>query len=164
MLFNRLNRTYLYKGDFNFVNTIILKNTMNISEKFSMAYLLLIFITFFVMGFVDIVRVFTSYVKSDFVLNNPLANLLPMMVFFYACCPFGRKKQSWQKLKKEYFAFGNSEDPALIRDVLDYCRYVSVVFLKAQKVVEVYATSIGDAFGRPNLISPDMYRKFAWEP
>lgn len=46
---------------------------MNISEKFSMAYLLLIFITFFVMGFVDIVRVFTSYVKSDFVLNNPLA-------------------------------------------------------------------------------------------
>lgn len=83
MLFNRLNKTYFYKDDFNFVNTIILKNTMNISEKFSMAYLLPIFITFFVMGFVDIVRVFTSYVKSDFVLNNPLANLLPMMVFFY---------------------------------------------------------------------------------
>lgn len=57
-----------------------------------------------------------------------------------------------------------TEDPGLIRDVLDYCRRVSVVFAKAQKDAGAHATSIGDAFAGPNLISPDMYRKFAWEP
>ena len=35
---------------------------------------------FFVMGFVDVVGVSTSYVKSDFGLNDTLANLLPMLV------------------------------------------------------------------------------------
>lgn len=60
---------------------------MNISEKFKMAYLLPVFIAFFVMGFVDIVGVSTSYVKSDFALNDTLANLLPMMVFvWFAIC------------------------------------------------------------------------------
>lgn len=57
-----------------------------------------------------------------------------------------------------------TEDSALIRDVLDYCRRVSVVFAKAQKDAGAHATSIGDAFAGPNLISPDMYRDFAWEP
>lgn len=57
-----------------------------------------------------------------------------------------------------------TEDPGLIRDVLDYCRRVSVVFAKAQKDAGAHTTSIGDAFAGPNLISPDMYRKFAWEP
>lgn len=57
-----------------------------------------------------------------------------------------------------------TEDPALIRDVLDYCRRVSVIFAKAQKDAGAHATSIGDAFAGPNLISPDMYREFAWEP
>ena len=57
---------------------------------------------FFVMGFVDIVGIATSYVKQDFSLNDKLANLLPLMVFlWFAICSFptsiimgriGRKK------------------------------------------------------------------------
>lgn len=38
---------------------------------------------FFVMGFVDVVGISTSYVKQDFQLNDKLANLLPMMVFVW---------------------------------------------------------------------------------
>ena len=38
---------------------------------------------FFVMGFVDVVNISTSYVKADFALNDKLANLLPMMVFLW---------------------------------------------------------------------------------
>lgn len=57
-----------------------------------------------------------------------------------------------------------TEDPALIRDVLDYCRRISAIFAKAQKDAGAHATSIGDAFAGPNLISPDMYRLFALEP
>lgn len=42
---------------------------------------------FFVMGFVDVVGVSTSYVKNDFGLNDTLANLLPMLVFlWFAVC------------------------------------------------------------------------------
>ena len=42
---------------------------------------------FFVMVFVDVVGVSTSYVKSDFGLNDTLANLLPMLVFlWFAVC------------------------------------------------------------------------------
>lgn len=60
---------------------------MILSEKLKMAYLLPVFIAFFVMGFVDIVGVSTSYVKNDFALNDTLANVLPMMVFvWFAIC------------------------------------------------------------------------------
>ena len=46
-----------------------------------------ILFAFFIMGFVDIVGVSTSYVKQDFELNDTLANLLPMMVFiWFAIC------------------------------------------------------------------------------
>lgn len=38
---------------------------------------------FFVMGFVDLVGISTSYVKADFGLSDSLANLLPMMVFVW---------------------------------------------------------------------------------
>ncbi len=38
---------------------------------------------FFVMGFVDVVGIATSYVKQDFGLSDTLANLLPMMVFLW---------------------------------------------------------------------------------
>lgn len=55
------------------------------------------------------------------------------------------------------------EDRQLILDVLDYCRKVSAVFAKAQKDAGAHATSIGDALAGPNLISPEMYRDFAWE-
>ena len=57
-----------------------------------------------------------------------------------------------------------TEDDRLIEDVLDYCRRISAVFAKAQKDAGAHATSIGDAFAGPNLISPDMYRQFALEP
>ena len=56
------------------------------------------------------------------------------------------------------------EDKALIDDVLEFCRQASAVFAKAQKDAGAHATSIGDAFAGPNLISPEMYRDFAWEP
>ena len=46
-----------------------------------------ILFAFFIIGFVDIVGVSTSYVKQDFELNDTLANLLPMMVFiWFAIC------------------------------------------------------------------------------
>lgn len=46
-----------------------------------------ILFAFFIMGFVDIVGISTSYVKRDFGLNDTLANLLPMMVFiWFAVC------------------------------------------------------------------------------
>ncbi len=42
---------------------------------------------FFIMGFVDVVGIATSFVKQDFALNDTLANLLPMMVFlWFAVC------------------------------------------------------------------------------
>lgn len=60
---------------------------MQVSEKLKTVNLLPVFIAFFVMGFVDIVGVSTSYVKNDFALNDTLANLLPMMVFvWFAVC------------------------------------------------------------------------------
>ena len=49
--------------------------------------LLPVLFSFFVMGFVDVVGISTSYVKADFDLTNKLANLLPMMVFvWFAVC------------------------------------------------------------------------------
>lgn len=57
-----------------------------------------------------------------------------------------------------------TEDKKLIHDTLEYCRKISAVFAKAQKDAGAHATSIGDAFAGPNLISPDMYREFALEP
>lgn len=42
---------------------------------------------FFVMGFVDVVGISTSYVNNDFCMNDKLANLLLMMVFlWFAIC------------------------------------------------------------------------------
>lgn len=38
---------------------------------------------FFIMGFVDIVGIVTSYVKKDFELSDTLANMLPMMAFLW---------------------------------------------------------------------------------
>lgn len=49
--------------------------------------LLPVLFSFFVMGFVDVVGISTSYVKADFRLSDKLANLLPMMVFlWFAVC------------------------------------------------------------------------------
>jgi MtaA/CmuA family methyltransferase len=57
-----------------------------------------------------------------------------------------------------------TEDKKVIADVIDYCRRVSLAFARAQKDAGAHATSIGDALAGPNLISPDMYREFAFEP
>ncbi len=42
-----------------------------------------VFMAFFVMGFVDVVGIATSYVKHDFNLSDTTASLLPMMVFIW---------------------------------------------------------------------------------
>lgn len=53
--------------------------------------------------------------------------------------------------------------PELIWKVLDWCRKAGTLFAKAQKDAGAHATSIGDSFAGPNLISPAMYRQFALE-
>ncbi len=40
-------------------------------------------LTFFAMGFVDLVGIATNYIKHDFQLSDSIANLLPSMVFFW---------------------------------------------------------------------------------
>lgn len=56
-------------------------------ENKSVRNLLPVLFAFFVMGFVDVVGISTSYVKNDFGLNDTTANLLPMMVFlWFAVC------------------------------------------------------------------------------
>ncbi len=52
-------------------------------EKTNLMKLLPIMLTFFVMGFVDLVGIATNYVKADFELSDTLANLFPSMVFFW---------------------------------------------------------------------------------
>ncbi|MFZ5938990.1 MAG: MFS transporter [Bacteroidota bacterium] len=49
----------------------------------SVKVLLPVFISFYVMGFVDLVGVATGYVKQDFKLSDTLAQLLPSMVFLW---------------------------------------------------------------------------------
>jgi len=55
----------------------------NTQSKNSSLVFLPIFLSFFVMGFVDIVGVATNYVKKDFALSDSMANLIPMMVFVW---------------------------------------------------------------------------------
>jgi len=57
-----------------------------------------------------------------------------------------------------------TEDPVVLRDVIEYCRKACVAFAKAQKDAGAHVTSIGDALAGPNLIAPEMYNDFAWEP
>lgn len=54
-----------------------MKNTGNISK------LIPVMLTFFTMGFVDLVGIATNYVKADFVLSDTMANILPSMVFLW---------------------------------------------------------------------------------
>lgn len=42
-----------------------------------------VMLAFFTMGFVDLVGIATNYIKSDFALNDTMANLMPSMVFFW---------------------------------------------------------------------------------
>jgi len=58
----------------------------------------------------------------------------------------------------------DEESASGVHALIDYCRRACAVFALAQKEAGAHATSIGDAFAGPNLISPDMYRTFALEP
>ena len=53
------------------------------NKKSTLKVLIPVFITFYVMGFVDLVGMATGYVKEDFQLSDSLAQLLPSMVFFW---------------------------------------------------------------------------------
>ena len=49
----------------------------------SLKYILPVLMSFYVMGFVDLVGVATGYVKQDFGLSDSVAQLLPSMVFIW---------------------------------------------------------------------------------
>lgn len=51
--------------------------------KNTKAALNVVVLSFFVMGFVDVVGISTSYIKNDFSISDSLANLLPFMVFLW---------------------------------------------------------------------------------
>ncbi|PWD98887.1 MFS transporter [Marinilabilia rubra] len=53
------------------------------TKKTSLAKVLPVLFGFFIMGFVDVVGISTSYVQKDFQLSDSIANLLPMMVFLW---------------------------------------------------------------------------------
>jgi FHS family L-fucose permease-like MFS transporter len=53
------------------------------SKTNSLSKVLPVLFGFFIMGFVDVVGISTSYVQADFNLSDSVANLLPMMVFLW---------------------------------------------------------------------------------
>ncbi len=53
------------------------------SPKISMGKIFPVFLTFIVMGFVDIVGVSTGYVQKDFELSDSMAQFIPSMVFIW---------------------------------------------------------------------------------
>lgn len=58
----------------------------------NIAKLIPVMLTFFTMGFVDLVGIATNYVKADFNLSDTMANILPSMVFlwfFFFAVPTG---------------------------------------------------------------------------
>lgn len=52
-------------------------------RKNSLKILLPVFLSFYVMGFVDLVGVATAYIREDFGLSDAVAQLLPSMVFLW---------------------------------------------------------------------------------
>lgn len=57
-----------------------------------------------------------------------------------------------------------TEDEDVIHAALDWAAQVHIRFAKAQIEVGAHATSMGDSYASPNLISPVMYKKFAFDP
>ena len=53
------------------------------TQKNILGSLLPVMLSFFCMGFVDLVGAATNYVKSDFQLSDTVANILPSIVFFW---------------------------------------------------------------------------------
>lgn len=56
---------------------------MSAQQKKFVWMLVPVMLSFFAMGFVDLVGIATNYVKADFKLTDKIANLLPSMVFFW---------------------------------------------------------------------------------
>lgn len=70
------------------------------TPKIEMRKILPVFLSFIVMGFVDIIGVATSYVKKDFQLTDFIAQFLPMMVllwFFVLSVPVGVLQDKYGK-------------------------------------------------------------------
>ena len=76
---------------------------------------------------------------------------------FSLACLLRGAQQFMADLKDE------SNHPHIDR-LIDYCRQASALLAIAQKQAGAHATSIGDAFAGPSLISPEMFRRFALEP
>ena len=55
-----------------------------------------------------------------------------------------------------------TEDEAVIRRALEWTTEAHTRFARAQLQAGAHATSMGDAYAGQSLISPDLYRKFAW--
>lgn len=71
-----------------------------ITKKAQWSKLLPVFLTFIVMGFVDIIGVATNYIKQDFELTEFIAQFLPMMVllwFFVLSVPVGILQDKYGK-------------------------------------------------------------------
>ena len=54
------------------------------------------------------------------------------------------------------------KDEATIRHALEWATEAHICFARAQLQVGAHATSMGDAYAGPNLISPALYRKFGF--
>lgn len=73
-----------------------------ITSKIKWNKLLPVFMSFIVMGFVDIVGVSTGYIQKDFDLPDNLAQLIPSMAFiwfFFLSVPVGIFQDRWGKKK-----------------------------------------------------------------
>lgn len=55
-----------------------------------------------------------------------------------------------------------TEDEEVIYEAMDWAVKVHIRFAKAQLEAGAHATSMGDAYASPNLISPELYRKYAF--
>ncbi|MBI9067071.1 MAG: MFS transporter [Salinivirgaceae bacterium] len=53
------------------------------NKQISLKHLVPVFMSFYIMGFVDLVGVATGYIKQDFNLSDSMAQLLPSMVFIW---------------------------------------------------------------------------------
>ncbi len=53
------------------------------SKQVSLKQIVPVFLSFYIMGFVDLVGVATGYIKQDFNLSDSMAQLLPSMVFIW---------------------------------------------------------------------------------
>jgi len=70
------------------------------SQKIGLQKLLPVFLSFVVMGFIDIIGVATGYIKQDFGLTDFVAQFLPMMVllwFFVLSVPIGVLQDKYGK-------------------------------------------------------------------